>query len=245
MRALLLALVLLAGPALAEENLSSGLSQDYLQINSTFTGTELTVFGAVENPPEDGVGDIVVVVRGPNTLMTVRRKDRLAGLWINDARARIWMPSYYFITAAKPVEKIADRATLGRYELGVTHLASQIQAVDGNPAPFVAALIRAKERTGLYVQREQGIEMQSATLFRTHVPIPASVPRGSYNVEVYVFRDGAVIAAQSTPFYVDQAGFERRLYEFAHAWPWSYGVLTVLLAAALGWVATLFFKRTS
>ena len=84
--------------------------------------------------------------------------------------------------------------------------------------------------------------MQS-TAFRVHVPIPASVPRGSYNVEVYVFRDGNVVSAQSTPFYVDQAGFERRLFEFAHNKPFYYGVATVLMGILLGWCSTFFFRR--
>jgi hypothetical protein len=69
------------------------------------------------------------------------------------------------------------------------------------------------------------------------------VPRGSYLVQVYLFRDGAVVSAQSTPLYVDQTGFDRRLYDFAHLWPWSYGVATVLLAVLLGWVSSLFFRR--
>lgn len=243
MKAALLALLLLMVPAVAEETLSSGLSQDYLQITSNFTGTELTVFGAVENPSDNGIRDIVVVVRGPDTLMTVRRKDRVAGIWINHARAKIWLPSYYFATGTRPLKEISDRDTLSRYEIGVNSLRSETVTSDGDPAPFTAALERVQQRNGLYIQRETGVDMQSPTLFRVHVPIPAAVPRGSYNVEVYLFRDGQVISAQSTPFYVDQAGFERRLFEFAHNSPLFYGVATVLMGILLGWGSTFFFKR--
>ncbi len=242
MRALILALLLLAAPAFAEETLSSGLSQDYLQITSTFTGSELTVFGAVENPSASGTRDIVVVVRGPDTLMTIRRKDHIAGLWINNARAKIWLPSYYFITASRPLSAIADADTLGRYELGLNNLRTDTVASDGDPKPYADALKRSQKRAGLYIQTDAGVDMQSATLFRVHVPIPAAVPRGSYNVEVYLFRDGDVTAAQSTPFYVDQAGFERRVFEFAHTSPLAYGLFTVLMAVALGWASTFFFR---
>jgi uncharacterized protein (TIGR02186 family) len=242
MRALLLALLLLTAPAVAGETLSSGLSQDYLQINSTFTGAELTVYGAVENPSAGGTRDIVVVVRGPDTLMTVRRKDRIAGLWINNARAKIWLPSYYFITATRPLRTIADGDTLGRYELGLGNLRADTIASDGDAKPYADALTRTQTRAGLYSQTDAGVEMQSATLFRVHVPIPAAVPRGSYNVEVYLFRNGEVTAAQSTPFYVDQAGFERRVFEFAHTSPLAYGLFTVLMAVALGWASTFFFR---
>lgn len=243
MKAAALALILMAAPAFGEETLTSGLSQDYLQITSTFTGSELTVFGAVENPVVGENRDIVVVVRGPDTLMTMRRKDRIAGLWINNARAKLWLPAYYFVTATRPLNSIADADTLGRYELGLNNLRAEVTASDGDAAPYIASLVRAEKGAGLYIQTDAGVDMQSATLFRVHVPIPAAVPRGSYDVAVYLFRDGQVTAAQSTPFYVDQAGFERRVFDFAHTRPIAYGLFTVLMAVALGWASMFLFRN--
>jgi uncharacterized protein (TIGR02186 family) len=88
------------------------------------------------------------------------------------------------------------------------------------------------------------VEFLSPTLFRARVPVPASVPRGQYNAEVYLFRDGTVISAQSTPLFIDQTGLERRLYNFAHTSPLSYGLSTVLMAVLLGWVSSLIFRRS-
>ena len=230
-------------PACAEENLTSGLSQDTVQITSNYNGTDIVVFGAIEEPTERDVGDIVVVVRGPDTPMTVRRKDRIAGIWINNARARLILPSYYFVSATRPLALVAPRDTLSRYELGLANLHADPEASDGDPAPYVAALVRAQARTGLYRENFSGVEMLSKSLFRVHVPVPAAVTPGSYNVEVYLFRDGTVISAQSWPLYVDQTGFERRLFDFAHVWPLFYGVSTVLMAVLLGWASTFFFRR--
>jgi hypothetical protein len=69
------------------------------------------------------------------------------------------------------------------------------------------------------------------------------VPRGQYNVQVYLFRDGNVVSAQSTPLYVDQTGLERRLFNFAHQEPLTYGISTVLMAASLGWLSSMVFRR--
>ncbi len=242
MRRAALLLLMLTAPALAEENLSSGLSQDVVQITSNYTGTDITVFGAIEQPSSEGIRDIVVVVRGPDTLMTVRRKDRVAGLWINNARAKMWLPSYYYVAATRSLEAVAAPDTLSRYEIGLANLRAETVASDGDPGPYKDALVRVEKRAGLYSQDSAGVVMLGPTLFRTSVPIPASVPRGSYNVEVYLFRDGSVISAQSTPLYVDQIGFERRLFDFAHAWPLFYGVTTVLMALFLGWGSTFFFR---
>jgi uncharacterized protein (TIGR02186 family) len=237
-----LMLLLFAAPALAEENLTSGLSQDSVQITSNYNGTDIIVFGAIEQPAENGVGDIVVIVRGPATRMTVRRKDRIAGIWINNARARLVLPSYYFVSATRQLKDVASRETLSRYEIGLANLHADPEASDGAPEPYIA-LVRAQARLGLYREDPWGVVMLSKTLFRVRVPVPATVAPGSYNVEVYLFRDGTVISAQSWPLYVDQTGFERRLFEFAHGWPLFYGVSTVLMAILLGWGSTLFFRR--
>jgi uncharacterized protein (TIGR02186 family) len=231
-------------PASAQEDLVSGVSQDVVQITSNYTGTDLIVFGAIEHAGAAATRDIVVVVRGPDTEMTVRRKDRIAGVWINNARARLsGMPSYYFVAATRPLAKIASPDTLALYDLGLDALAPETVLSDGAAEPYRQALLRAETRSGLYRQEPQGVEMLSPTLFRVRVPVPASVPSGEYNVQVYLFRDGSVISAQSTPLYVDQTGFARRLRRFAFDRPFYYGVTTVLLAVLLGWLSSAIFRR--
>ena len=82
-----------------------------------------------------------------------------------------------------------------------------------------------------------------AALFRVHVPIPASAPRGEYTVQVYLFRDGAIASAQTTPLFVDQIGLERRLYTVAHERPFYYGLATVAMAMLIGWGSSFLFRR--
>ena len=55
--------------------------------------------------------------------------------------------------------------------------------------------------------------------------------------------DGTVTSAQSTPLYVDQQGLERRLYRFAHASPFIYGLSAVLMAMFLGWLSSLLIRQ--
>ena len=55
------AALLFAGSAGAEDDLVSGLSQDVVEISSTYTGTDLTVFGAIERPGEAAKSDVIVV----------------------------------------------------------------------------------------------------------------------------------------------------------------------------------------
>jgi len=241
---------LLALPAASAraEDLVSGLSQDQIEITSNYTGTDLVVFGAIEShASEIGVQrDVVVVVRGPDQDMTVRKKDRVVGLWINRHEAALRaMPGYYYLASTRPLEKIALRTTLQRYQLGLSNLqpASYSTHSAQEAQIYTDAAVRQQARKGLYAQATDGVEFLSASLFRVRVPVPAGVPRGQYTAEVYLFRDGNVVSAQSTPLFVDQTGIERRLYSFAHHWPLFYGLTTVLIALMLGWISSIAFQR--
>ena len=110
--------------------------------------------------------------------------------------------------------------------------------------PFRQAALRHLSRDGLYTEAPGGVEFLSETLFRAHVPVPAGVTRGQYNVEVYLFRDGEVVSAQSTPLFIDQTGLERRLFNFAHdqpfgLWPGRCGDGECML----GWMSSVLFHR--
>jgi len=234
----------LALPVAAAENLVSGLSQDTIEIRSNYNGAEITVFGAVERPVADAKPDIVVVVRGPDADMRVRRKDRVAGIWINRNRVVLrGMPSYYFAASNRPLPKIANDAILRQYGLGLSALAPRATQGRHNPEPFRQALIRHQERAELYAQREGAVQFLSGTLFRVRVPLPASAPRGKYIAAVYLLRDGQMIDARSSALSIDQTGLERRVFDFSRTDPLAYGLSTVLIAVLMGWLSSLAFRR--
>lgn len=230
------------------QDLVSGLSQDQVEINSSYAGTSIVVFGAIEgnDPTPSSPKDVIVVIRGPDADMTVRRKARIAGVWVNRDQMKFGgMPAYYYLASTRPLDKIASAQTLARYQLGLAHVEPQkilTTRYPGKAEPFRIAAVAERARDGLYAQTEN-VEFLSYSLFRVHVPIPATVPRGEYTVEAYLFRDGTVMSAQSTPLYVDQKGLERRLYRFAHASPFVYGLSAVLMAMFIGWLSSLVIRQ--
>lgn len=246
-RALLVLLLLSfasASPALAED-LVSGLSQDSIEITSNYNGSTIVVFGAIERPVGQGRRDVVVVVRGPPAPMTVRKKDRIAGLWINNERAIFYgMPSYYFVASSRPINQIAARDLLNRYALGLDLLEPKVVRAEGPTDAFRHAIIRRMQVQGLYAEVPTGVEFLSETLFRVRVPVPASVATGEYTAEVYLFQDNTMVSAQVTPFYIDQTGLERQLFNFSHKWPFTYGASAVAVALFLGWLSSLFFRQS-
>jgi uncharacterized protein (TIGR02186 family) len=236
-------LLLMTVPARAED-LVSGISQDTIQITSNYTGTDIVVFGAIEQPQNPQGRNIVVVVRGPDEPMTVRRRDRIAGVWVNSDAARFeGLPTYYYLASTEPVARIAPPAALERYGIGLQALKPSAIGSHHDPEPFRQAAIRYHQRSGLYTESPGSIDFLSESLFRTRVPVPAGVSRGQYNVEVYLFRDGEVVSAQSTPLFVDASGLERRLFNMAHNAPFSYGLACVFMAMLLGWISSVLFRR--
>jgi len=244
MRLALLSLLLLVTPVLAEENLVSGVSQDLIQITSNYTGSDIVVFGDVERQVKATGRDIVVVVRGPDTALTVRRRDRVAGVWINhDAASLNGMPAYYYLASSRPLVQIAPPAMLARYGIGMANLQPDTVHAHHDVEPFRQAALRLMADQGLYREAPAGVEFLSDTLFRAHVPVPAGVTRGQYDVEVFLLRNGIIESAQSTPLFIDQTGLERRLYNWAHDQPFGYGLAAVAMALIMGWLSSVVFRR--
>jgi uncharacterized protein (TIGR02186 family) len=177
--------------------------------------------------------------------MRVRRKDRVAGIWINRNRVVLrGMPSYYFAASNRPLAQIADAAVLRLYGFGFSALVPRAVLGPHNPEPFRQALIRHQQKAGLYVQQEGAVKFLSGTLFRVRVPLPASAPRGKYTASAYLLRGGQLIDARSSELTIDQTGLERRVFEFSLADPLAYGLSTVLMAVLLGWLSSLAFRRS-
>jgi uncharacterized protein (TIGR02186 family) len=245
---LCLGIALALGPARADD-LISGLSTDLIQINSSFNGTDIVLFGAIEPSANTGPAkdqDLVIVIRGPDIDMTVRRKRRILGIWVNSEQIAFGgLPGYYFLASTRPIDDIAPLATLQRFRLGTANLdaVARGHATPTEADAFRAAAIRDRKRERLYWESPTGIEFLSRTLFRARIPVPASVPPGEYRAEVYLFQGGTVVSAQTSPLFIDKSGFERQVYNYAHQASLAYGAVAVAMAVILGWFSFFAFRR--
>lgn len=251
MRHLLLILLLTAtmmaptgGPAHAAEPLVADLSHHLVAITTGFAGTQVLLFGAVDDVP--GIADVVVVVRGPARTQIVRRKGRRAGIWVNVGEAEIPdAPSFYHVAATRPLAQVAGPEALARHRIGLDNLGLAVRTGDPRaPAPeYAAALIRLKQADGLYGTRTDDIGFLSRRLFRTEVYFPANVPVGTYRVEVYLLVDGEVASTQVTPLMISKIGLGAGIFEFAQRYSAAYAIVAIMLAAGGGLAAAAAFKR--
>jgi uncharacterized protein (TIGR02186 family) len=248
MKRLLAAFALMLGtaPAMAaEQPLVADLSEHLVKITMGFEGAELLLFGAVE-----GEGNVVVLVHGPPETLTVRRKARTAGIWMNrDEMTFEEVPAFYQVMATAPPGDWLPDAVRERHQIGVGHLELPLTQDTAREAEFAAAttfreaLIRRKQELGHYAVGVGSVKMLSARLFRSEVPFPTNVPTGTYSVEVLLVQDGEVISAQSTPLYVSKIGVLAEIFGFAHDYAAFYGVLAILFAVLAGLGANAVFRK--
>lgn len=224
--------------------LDADLSHHLIAITTAFSGTDVLVFGAVEDPDTD----VAVVVRGPLDDETVRRRSRLGFVWLFTDRLTFRaVPGFYAVASSRPLDEMASPQALARHELGVTNLrlrpAAGQEAGPEVVAAFRAALIRNKQRQRLYASEVGRVSFLGEALFRTRLAFPANVPPGAYQVQVLQFRDGAVINAQSSPLGISKIGLEAELFDLANHRPALYGAGAILLAITAGWTANIMFRR--
>jgi len=235
-----LALSLLWVTSARAEALAADLTSHLIAITTGFTGASVVLFGAIDEP-----GDVAAVVRGPDREMTVRRKSRIAGIWMNSRGITFAnVPSFYFVAASRPPEEIVSPATAALYRLGVSNL--QMRAEDGAPPEvvenFAAALIATQQRAKLFASTVGKVHFVGQRLFRTTIEFPANVPTGTYLVTVFLIRDKDVISGQTTPLVVSKVGIDADVSGFAVRQPALYGVVAVLIAVVAGWLASLPFR---
>ncbi len=229
------------GPAPADAPLITDLSSHLIAITSSFTGTELLLFGAIDEP-----GEVIVVVRGPVSNAVVRRKGRRFGLWLTERSEQYdGVPGYYAVISSKPLEELAPTTLLQRLQIGTGNL--RFRHVGSDPpediAEFRRALVRQKVREGLYREAVGAIDFLGPKLFRTEIRFPSTVPVGTYRAEIYLIRDDRIVAAQSTPLFIDKHGIEQQVFDFSRQEPGVYGMVAVLLAVLAGWAAALAFRK--
>ena len=251
-------LMALSVPALADvpnESIEADASTRQVAITSSFTGTEILVFGAVSNStqptPEAGTYDIIVVVEGISAPVTVRRKSRVGGIWVNTLSMRFAsVPSYYAIASTRPVDEIADRAVLDAHGIGFDHVrmvrTAQSRTDATDPAEMQAfrqALIGLKKDEHVYVQSDFGVSFVGRSLFRATIALPPNVPVAPLTAHVFLFKEGKLLGQYDSRVMLQREGIERYIHETAMTRPLLYGLFTVLMAAGFGLTAAFAFRR--
>ena len=236
-----LALVARTSESARAEPLIADLSDHLVAITTGFTGTELLLFGSIDQD-----GEVVVVVHGPRDDVIVRKKDRVGGIWINnEGMTFAGAPMFYHVAMTEDAREHLPLSVLARHQVGPENirLVGPQDAAETDLQRFREALVRNKQTSGLYATETSRIEMRGERLFRTLVPFPANVPVGTYVIETLLVRNGTVLSAQTTPLFINKIGVGAEVTRFAHNYPALHGLAAIAIAVFAGLGANWVFRK--
>ena len=236
---LFLALSLLPLPAQAVP-IVADISNYHIEIDTSFNGIRLFLFGA-----RNDSGDVVVVVRGPSKNYMVRKKEEMAGIWVNTDRMKFYnVPAFYIVAASKKLSEVQDKGIMRQLGIGQENLLTPAN-IKKMPqfAEFSQAFLDHQYIRTLYAKDEGLVEFMGETLFKTTVDFPDDIPPGNYIAEIYLLSDGEIQGMQAIPILVSKTGLDAFLYEAAHRYPAFYGLAAIGVALMAGYIAGRLFQR--
>ncbi len=228
------------------------LSTHTVAIKTDFAGTRVMLFGAIVGTAEEGKKhpDLIIVVRGPSRKFKMHRKKRIGPIWVNsDERIFRAAPGYYALLSSNVLSEIAPADRLKKRGIGFDALKEHLLATgegfkDLKEAEVYAkAFVRLMRKKGLYRANDNGVNFTGRYLFRATFDLPANVPLGEYEADVYLWREGKLLGKFHSKLEIEKRGFERIVYAFAHEQPLLYGIAAVIIAIAAGFAAAAIFRK--
>lgn len=237
---------------LPREVVQADVSTRNVPVTSNFAGTEIVVFGAVDysrqSSAEAGLYDVVIVVVGTPTRLTVRKKGKMAGIWLNtDAVTFDSVPSYYAIASTRPLDEVASPEVLKSTGIGFDYVPMTLaKSAEGRTAPevkaFRQAIVGLKNKDRLYAVNEYAVAFIGRSLFRASIDVPANVVVGPFETRVFLFRNGELLSQYKASLELQRQGFEEVMYALAFRQPLVYGISIIAIAMSAGLLASALFR---
>ncbi len=243
----LVILLCIAALPLKAEEVVLGLSADEVAITATFDGSELLVFGAVkrEAPIADEPLEVIVTIAGPSVPLTVRRKEKKLGIWVNtDAVEVKEAPSFYAVATTGPLKEVLAQIEDLRHRISIPKAIRLVGASPHvkSPQSFSEAVIRIRKKNRSYQLLEGAVALDQQTLFRTSIQLPSNLTEGDYATRIFLTRRGYVVSQFETTIDVRKVGVERWLFNLSRQQPMIYGLMSLAIAIAAGWGAAAAFQ---
>jgi len=242
MKQILIILLLLLLPFWAKASstpIISGISKNEIKIDSKFVGEKILLFGAKNEP-----GNIIAVVRGPKHNFLLNKKEKSFGVWHNGAQIKFYEPYSFYHLFAAFLGKELNQQNLLDFEIGKNNLNFKTNEKIKNNITY-RKFFDLMEKQNLYSASADSIIFLDDTLFNVAINFPANILEGTYNIEIYLVENDAVISFQSIPVYVNKTGFNSKITELAKNQRVLYGLFSIFIAVFIGFFVNNIFNRFS
>jgi len=241
---LLVALVLLGIFSLPGRAANIRITPATLKIHGFFGGSILRVSGEIPAGTE-----AVIEVIGKTAEQELMRKGRRWDLWMNVGEIDIsGVPGFYLVASSAPRLLSASKTdTPWGYGLWRRRVRFRGTFKQGEEALIFKEFLQLKEGHGLYGRFPGAVEVAAAgrgrAQARASFPINTRIAPGTYRVRVTAVRGWQVVQRTQVPWQVEMVGTPAFLTFLALQRPVLYGILALGLAAVVGFLSGVLFKR--
>ncbi len=230
------------GKIIAKENLVTDLSENTVEISSTFSGAKILLFGAYDGQKDD---DIIVIVSGPRGNVKIDKKEKKFGIWVTSENFTFSnVPKYYYIASNKKISQITNENEIISNGLNFKNLEIKSFNFDNmRNSSWYEALIRNMKKKEFWKIDENSIELNKNTLFRKTLTLPSNVTTGIYDVKILHYRSGNLISQEISKIKVGKTGISANIYNVAQNYSAIYGIVAVMIALFVGWFTNLVLRK--
>lgn len=243
----LASLALSLGVAAAATDVMVNVHPETIQIGANYNGEQVSVTGKVAADTQ-----VVIRVKGKTKDYKLKEKGRALGvLWMNLGSVEISnVPDLFLLFLPETKDQSAHNGdgTWRALDLGLEGLRKKatIETEDQNTDGLFEEFVKLKQKSGLYGTIDNAVqygpnegEMKS---FKASLALPAALPQGKFDIEVFAIKDGAVEASTIHSIEAKEVGMPAWIAKMAFQHGTLYGVLAVAAAVLAGLLTGVMFK---
>lgn len=231
-------IMIMSAPSKAQE-LVTQTARDKIDITVGFVGSSIEVFGDRSNSDQE----VAIVVEGPEVDITIWKKARVLGAWVNANSVKFKkMPSYYQFATSLDLRQAENKRILRQNGIGHDALfdKSPTRPKDKKDIEiFQTALKDKKRREQVFFAESEKVKFLNENFFRVHFDVPASAPTGDYKIHSYLLENGKAVQHDINVFKVEQVGLNAFIFDAAHKYSTLYALTCVILAVFSGWLVSV------
>jgi uncharacterized protein (TIGR02186 family) len=218
------------------------VSPEQIDVGTFYSGAQVQVTAEINS-----CEGAALVLEADAAEVTLNQKGRVAGIWLNVAQVTVSdAPSVYFLATSDELDRICSPQEQEKLRLGMRFLKQEtrIESEKELKGSEFDEFLKLKHDNGTYnmhlkvnlAASTSGMQKLSAT-----IPVPATVPPGTYTVIMYAFRDGQPVQSGTAKITIKRVGLAYMMASLARNHGAEYGVLAIIVAMLVGIVMGVVF----
>ena len=229
----------------ASTALNVTVQPEHILIGAGYNGKHVSITGRIPS----GAESLIRVMSKPEHYKLKQKGRAIGFLWMNLGSVEISkVPGVFLLYLSGGDQKQTDQLSRQELDLGLEGLRKQadIVANDSDMDILFDEYVKLKEKSGLYDVVDNAInygpDEAGMKTFNALLTLPAALPPGSYDIEVFTIIDGVIDEPVVKKIDAREVGTPAWISNLAYNHGVLYGVLAVLVAVIAGLLTGTLFK---